>query len=160
MDEHLGTDLSLGILVDETRTRFAGPFSRFDLEAVRRQGVWPAETDLGTISGRANLAQALLLRLKTERGELTPLGFADYGSRHLALIGEPNTENTRNRIKLHVLECLRQEPRVEAVLSLAVRPAPGREGRDKVEITVALKAAGDPAPLNLVVPFSLVEGVA
>lgn len=157
MSDFLGTDLSLGLLADEVGTRVAGPFSRLDLEAVHRRDVWPAETDVGTVSGRANLVQALMVRLKTGTGELAPLGMPAYGSRHHDLVGEPNTETTRNLIRLHVLQCLGQEPRVEAVLALTVAPAPGREGRDGVEIAIDLKAAGDPRPLSLVLPFSLAQ---
>jgi phage baseplate assembly protein W len=157
MHERFGDDLGLGFLADEEGRTVAGPFSRPDLQALPRQDVWPREIDLGLVSGRANLVQALLLRLKTERGELEPLGLPNYGSRHHSLIGEPNTETTRNLIKLHVLECLRQEPRIR-VLKIAVKPGPGREDRDKVDIDLSLQAADLPGPLNLVVPFSLAGG--
>lgn len=160
MYEHLGLDLSLGIFADEEGRSVAGPFSRMDLQALHRQDVWPRETDVAVVSGLSNLVQALLLRLKTEKGELASLGYPEYGSRHHSMIGEPNTESTRNLIKLHVLECLRQESRIERVLKLVVRPSPGRQHRDKVDIELILKAAGFSTPLNLVVPFSLAEGVA
>jgi phage baseplate assembly protein W len=159
MYEHLGLDLSLGIYADEEGRSVAGPFSRLDLQPLRRQDVWPREADVAVASGLSNLVQGLLLRLKTEKGELAALGYPDYGSRHHSLVGEPNTESTRNLMKLHVLECLRQEPRIEKVLKLVVRPGPGRQDRDKVDIELSLKAAGISTPLNLVVPFSLAEAV-
>lgn len=158
MDERFGDDLNLGFLADEEGRSVAGPFSRPDLQPVLRLDIRPRETDLGVVSGRANLVQAILLRLKTEQGELAPLGLAGYGSRHHRLIGEPNTETTRNLIKLYVLECLRQEPRIESVLKITVRQGPGREHRDKVDIELSLQAAGMPGPLNLVVPFLLAGG--
>ena len=98
--------------------------------------------------------QSLILRLKTERGELAALGHPDYGSRHHRLIGEPNTEPNRNLIKLYVLECLRQEPRIEAVEKIEAKPVEGRENRDKVEITITIKVKTAHDPLSFVVPFS------
>ena len=43
--------------------------------------------DAGAVSGRANLAQALVLRLLTRQGALTGLGHPDYGCRLTELIG-------------------------------------------------------------------------
>ena len=93
------------------------------------------------------------MRLKTEQGELAGLGYPKYGSRHHGLIGEPNSENNRNLIKLYVLECLRQEPRVE-VDRIDVKQGEGLRNRDKVNINITVKIKGSSAPLNLVIPFS------
>jgi hypothetical protein len=153
-DRFLGHDLDLGFLPDEDGRRFAGPYAPVDLQSVRHDTGARREFDLGRAGGRANLVQSLILRLKTERGELAPLGYPDYGSRHLALVGEPNTERTRTLIKLYVLECLRQEPRLEAIKEVTVQPWAGAENRDKVRIEIRVKARGLPDPLSLVVPFS------
>ena len=59
-------------------------------------------------------------------------------------------------LKLHILECLSQEPRVD-IESLEVQPVEGRENRDKVRIQARLTIKGDSDPLNLVVPFSFSE---
>jgi len=150
----LGQDLDLGFIADEEGRVFAGPFSHVDLQAIVREDVSPRELDLGVVSGKANLVQSLILRLKTERGELAALGHPDYGSRHHRLIGEPNTEPNRNLIKLYVLECLRQEPRIEAVEKIEVKPVEGRENRDKVEVRIAVKVKTAHDPLSFVVPFS------
>ncbi len=152
--EPLGSDLHLGLVADDEGRTFSGPSTRLDLQARSRAGVAPRALDLAVIEARANLVQALILRLATERGELSPLGHPDYGSRHHALIGEPNTETNRSLVKLHVLACLRQEPRLERILRVDVRPAPGREERQTVTIDVELLARGDPTPLSLIVPFS------
>jgi phage baseplate assembly protein W len=153
-DDFLGTDLDLGFVADEEGRVLAGPASRVDLQARVRKEVTPREVDLGVVGGRPNLVQSLLLRLSTERGELGPLGHPDYGTRHLALIGEPNTETNRNLLKLYVLEALRQEPRLERIDRVDVRPAPGREDRDKVDVEIVVRARRLPGPLSLVVPFS------
>ncbi len=159
MSEHLGIDLDLGLVADEEGRLLAGPGTLLDLRASDRPGVWPSARDLEAVRGRANLAQALVVRLMTGRGELAALGHPRYGSRHHELLGRPNTETNRNLLKLHVLECLTQEPRVE-VLALDVQPVPGRENRDKVRVEASLRIKGDPDPLNLVVPFSFSEVIA
>ena len=69
--------------------------------------------DLQPVTGRENLAQALVLRLLTPRGALTALGHPDYGSRLGELIGERKTEALRGRCRAFVLECVAQEPRVQ-----------------------------------------------
>ena len=73
---------------------------------------------------------------------------------HHSLIGELNTETNRNLLKLYVLECLRQEPRLEAIASLEVRPVEGRERRGEVQVHASLIVKDHPDPLNLVIPFS------
>ncbi|BBH71863.1 hypothetical protein ACTI_85480 [Actinoplanes sp. OR16] len=154
-DAFLGRDLDLGFVADDEGRVFAHPYSRADLQPRPRPGVAPAAADLATVHGRANLVQSLILRLKTERGELAVLGHPGYGSLHHRLVGEPNTESTRGLIRLYVLECLRQEPRLERVARIDVRPAPGRQHRDRVDIDLELLIRQVPEPLILVVPFSL-----
>jgi phage baseplate assembly protein W len=153
-ESFLGQDLSLGFAADEEGRVFVGPYTRIDLQAEEREGVAPRARDLGLVSGKANLVQALIMRLKTERGELAKLGHPNYGSRHHKFIGEPNTENNRNLVKLYVLECLKQEPRLEEILEIEVKPGEGRENRDKADIRISVKVKGVPDPLSFVVPFS------
>ncbi|MEO0069422.1 MAG: hypothetical protein ABIK18_01335 [candidate division WOR-3 bacterium] len=150
----LGQDFDLGFIADEEGRVFAGPYSRVDLQAKLREEVAPRAMDLSVVNGKANLIQSLILRLKTERGELAGLGHPNYGSRHHELIGEPNTEGNRNLIKLYVLECLKQETRLEAIQKIDVRPGQGRENRDKVDIYITVQMKGFPDPLSLVIPFS------
>jgi phage baseplate assembly protein W len=69
--------------------------------------------DYRTISGRENLAHALLLRLLTPRGSLADLGHAEYGSRLHELIGRNKTSSLRDLCRAFVLEVVAQEPRVE-----------------------------------------------
>ena len=47
--------------------------------------------DLDTVSGRTNMAQAIVNRLLTRRGELSKLGHPDYGSRLHELVGNSTT---------------------------------------------------------------------
>ena len=113
--------------------------------------------DIRTAEGVEAIEQALVNRLKTRLGELAPLGHPDYGSRHHELVGEPNVERTRNLIKLHVLQALRREPRIEKVISASVA-ADHDPPRETVRIVLSLRLIGRQAPLNMVVPFSLEDG--
>jgi phage baseplate assembly protein W len=159
-ESYLGQDLTLGLTADEEGTVVAGPHSHVDLQAQLRRDVSPRQLDLQMTSGKANLIQSLILRLKTERGELAGLGHPDYGSRHHQLIGEPNTESNRSLMKLFILECLKQEPRLQAIEKIEVKPAPGRENRDKVDVGITVRIKSVPDPLSFVVPFSFGEALA
>ena len=147
----MGRDLRLDYI-------FGGGFYEdADLTTVRVEGGLrgpSGERDLRNVEGVDNLVQAIANRLKTRKGELTPLGHPDYGSRHHELIGQPNVERTRNLIKLYVLQALRDEPRIERVLSADVR-AEHTPPREVVRIELAVQVIGEDTPLNLVVPFSL-----
>ncbi len=140
----LGRDLLLRY------TSSSGFFEDADLLDQRR-GV---DRDVQLADGLANLEQALANRLKTHKGELAPLGHPDYGSRHHELIGEPNVDRTRHLIKLYVLQALRDEARIEKVLSARVLPE-HQPPRDTVRIELQLRLRGEPHVLNLVLPFSL-----
>jgi phage baseplate assembly protein W len=145
--KRLGTDLELS---------YAGPggyFEDADLTTVRA-GERARGADLGVVREIPAAEQLLANRLKTQRGELASLGHPDYGSRHHELIGQPNTERTRNLIKLYVLEALGREPRVEKVLGVAVY-APHDPPRDQVRIELDVLLIEEDNPLNFVVPFSL-----
>lgn len=147
LHRRLGRDLLLG---------WAGPAGAFDdgdLATARRLGPRGTVVDLAVASEVPQAVQFLVNRLATRRGELAPLGHPDYGSRHHELVGEPNTERTRNLVKLYVLEALRNEPRVAMVLRCVVRSA-DRE-RDVVRVELRLLLIEQDEPLNLVIPMDL-----
>lgn len=131
-----------------------GFFEDADLANERRLDHSAGPRDLKVATGIEAMTQAIANRLKTRKGELAALGHPDYGSRHHELIGEPNVERTRNLIKLYVLQALRDEPRIEKVLAMAVRPE-HTPPRDTVRIELTVQLIGEPTPLNLVLPFSL-----
>lgn len=155
-DDVFGLDLDVGIATDDgdVITGVGAPYSFVDLQPRMRPGVAPRAHDVGVVSGRANLAQSLVLRLQTERGELEPLAHPDYGSRHHQLIGELNTETNRNLVKLYVLECLQQEPRLAEIIRVDVVPYDRVARRSEVRIEIDARAREDPTPLSLVIPFS------
>ena len=138
-EELLGTDLKLRM---ETRPDFAG--IGMDLQ-VTRSG------DLMTSSGRHNLAQAILHRLMTRRGELAEIGHPDYGSRLHELIGEPNNERTRDLVRLYAKECISQEPRVREIVRLRV----AADSADVVLLDVTVIPIRSNVPMNITFPFYL-----
>lgn len=151
---YLGTDLGLGFVADDSGSTIAGPFSRVDLQEVVNAAVAPRTLDLAVQTGVANLVQSLIVRVLTERGELAPLGHPEYGSRHHQLIGEPNTVSNRNLLKLYMIECIKQEPRIASILQIDVQPGVGLQHRDEVDVKVMLQVKGVRDPVSLVIPFS------
>lgn len=109
--------------------------------------------DLGRVEGRANLGQALILRLLTRRGALADLGHPEYGSRLVELIGRLNDETTRNLARLYTLEALGQERRVKAVLDLVVQASADRP--DVLTIGFSVQPVGDADPLALALEVTL-----
>lgn len=101
--------------------------------AVTRQG--PRRViDFPTVDGTDNLAQAVMMRLLTPRGELAALGHPTYGSHLHELVGRENTVTTRNLVRLTTLESLEAEPRIAKVVEVTVTPSPGT--RDRVDVLV------------------------
>ena len=99
----LGTDLALG------ETYMGADLSNSSLG------------DLNQISEEMNLAQAILHRLRTIKGELADIGHPDYGSNLYDLVGEPNNQTTRDRLKNLVRSTIREEPRIKEIVKIEVR---------------------------------------
>jgi len=148
--QHLGRDLAL------TWAGPAGAYDDADLGVVTTYHGTRRETDLTVIERVPGARQLLVNRIKTRKGELAALGHPEYGSRHHELIGEPNTQRTRNLVKLHVLDALRHEPRVAEVKRCTVTA--GDRARDVVRIELDVRLIDEPDVLNLVVPFDVSGG--
>jgi phage baseplate assembly protein W len=145
----LGTDLELG---------WAGPSGSHvdaDLEVVQRPSHGHPVLDLAIAERTTQAAQMLVSRLMTRAGELAPLGHPEYGSRHHELIGEPDTDRTRNLVKTYVLQALRHEPRIARVERCAVTADDRPRDIVRIELTIRLIDLDD--PLDLVVSFALGE---
>ena len=147
---HLLTDIRLALRHAELRPVY-------DVGTDRRRVTAGQERprvlhDIGTISGRDNLAQAIVLRLLTPRGELSALGHPGFGSRLHELIGRRNDEGTRNLVKLHILEALQHERRVSEVVEVTVAAHPVH--RSRVDVRVAVLPIGETSVLD-VGPFSI-----
>jgi phage baseplate assembly protein W len=157
----LGTDLAL--------TRYVGTESSAPLElsdswgaldlAVGRGGkgglrAYAGALDLATVSGRANLAQALILRLLTPLGALAHLAHPEFGSRLHTLIGELNDGSTHNRARLYTIEALEKEPRVRRpILDLHVHTSEGHA--DILNISFSVLPIDDEDPLALALEVTL-----
>ena len=146
-ERHLLTDVRLELRDARARAVYAVATDRRRVPRV--QGFL---YDLGTVSGAKNLRQAVVMRLLTPRGELATLGHPEYGSRLPDLVGEVNTETTRNRIRLAVLEALAQEPRIAEVNEVTVQPVPER--RHDVAIRTVVTPVGLSTPI-VIGPFVL-----
>jgi phage baseplate assembly protein W len=112
--------------------------------------------DLDTVFAEFNLAQAIIHRLRTEEGELHDIGHSDYGSRLYSLIGEPNTERTRERAKSLVQFCLSMEPRIKEITSINILTNP--VDPNSLDIEVDVLPVKSSSAINVVYPFNL-EGV-
>jgi phage baseplate assembly protein W len=109
--------------------------------------------DLQLVDDEFNLGQAIVHRLRTRPGELLDIGHSTYGSTLYDLIGEPNTEGTREKVKAVVIAALKREPRVEKIVRVVVTPLPSR--LDAVDVDISVIATGSEVPLNVVMPFYL-----
>ncbi|HUI01875.1 MAG TPA: DUF2634 domain-containing protein [Nitrososphaerales archaeon] len=109
--------------------------------------------DLELVDDEFNLGQAIIHRLRTRPGELVDIGHSTYGSKLYDLIGEPNNEATREKVKAVVAEALEREPRVKRVVSVKVTARQDRQ--DAVDVDVSLIATETEVPLNVVFPFYL-----
>jgi phage gp46-like protein len=144
---HLLTDIRLAVRHKDFRPVYA-----LAEEKQRRPGGKGYTLDLSTGEHRDNLAQAVVIRLLTPRGDLSHLGHPEYGSRLHELVGRVNTETTRNLARLYILESLRQESRIEAVEEVGVKPSAERPS--SIEISLRVKPVGGIESLSIG-PFSL-----
>lgn len=150
LNDRFGSDLRLLRNLEKENSRTPGN------DLITRLRAETGGSDLETLARVDNLSQALLLRFRTEAGELTLLGHPDYGSRLFELIGELNSETNRNRAKLFVLEALQAEPRVKEIRSVTVTQS--RAEPTQMDIRVSLLPVDSDTLLNLVFPFFLEGG--
>ena len=115
----------------------------------------PSLGDIALAQGNDNIIQALTMRLLVRKGELTRLGWPDYGSRLYQLIGEPN--NTRTHVKLMAFarSAVERDPRVAEVLKVTIEVLPG--DRNVVRLFLDIQLIDEHNPLNLVIDVNLAE---
>jgi phage baseplate assembly protein W len=150
-DAHLLQDLALEVVHKELR-----PVYRLSEERRAIQGVRGRAWNLELRRGRHNLAQAVIVRLLTPRGELAALGHPQYGSRVHELIGQGNTSRQINLLRLFILEALRLEPRIDKVTALDVAPSPGTRSTLDVRLEIKPKDATESITIG---PFGIELGV-
>jgi phage baseplate assembly protein W len=150
--EYLGSDLSVYRAYLGSERARGSP----DLQTAPGHRVPPNRTpyqDLATAEGVNNLRQALVNRLLTRCGELAGLGHPTYGSRLYELIGRPNSATQRHLAKLHVLEALAQEPRIDAK-KIHVTVQTDARDRDAVVIEIRVQPVAEEELIALELPFS------
>lgn len=109
--------------------------------------------DLELVDDELNLGQAIVHRMRTRPGELLDIGHSSYGSKLYDLIGEPNNEATREKVRAVVIEALEREPRVKKIVKVVVTVSKARS--DSVDVDVSLIATETEVPINVVFPFYL-----
>ena len=123
-----------------------------DLRLLEQAGVmdlvYDPAGDLASAQGNDNILQALTMRLLVRKGELTLLGWPNYGSRLHELIGEPNNQRTHTILMAHARNAIEQDPRVEQVISVEARVLPGE--RDVVRLEMEIQLIRENNPVNLV----------
>ena len=130
----------------------------YDQMASDRMGVDLAieQGDLKLVRDRDNLAQAVINRLLTRRGELADLGHPDYGSRLYQLIGEPNNRRTLAVAELYIREALADESRIQAIASIGFSPSsPHSDKRSLLDamIVVYSSVTSEPLAISLNIPI-------
>lgn len=130
-----------------------GRYEDLDFDRDTRKVHGRMSSDLLLTDGVSNGVQAVIHRIKTVKGELDDLGHPEYGSRHHELIGQPNTENNRNLVKLYIIQALGYEARIEKIHSADI-VFDRQRAPDRVEIALSFSFIGAPVPQNLVIPFS------
>lgn len=111
-----------------------------------------ASDDLTVAAERANLGQALILRLLTPLGGLAALGHPEYGSRLTELIGERNDDAHRNLARLYTIEAVARERRA-TLSALTVVVPPGEP--DVIRIVCSVLPVGSDDPLELAVEVTV-----
>ena len=158
------TTTTLGIDVGLTHATFAGGGLPLDVAdswggldlgiGAAGRGIpgHPGGDDLTLAAERANLGQALILRLLTPLGSLAPLGHPGYGSRLTELIGERNDEAHRNLARLFTIQAVAQERRA-TLADLVVDVPAGRP--DVIAIAFSVLPVGSVDPLDLAVEVAV-----
>lgn len=157
-DALFGNDLRLlgDVFTAEQRERGSDLYTAPRPQAAQPGSETASPQDLQRVGGVADLMQALIMRFLTQVGELAHLGHPTYGSRLHELVGQPNTETTRNQAKLFALQALLEEPRVAKVTSIDVQT--DRQRPTWVEIRARVLAIDEVTELNLVFPVPLEGG--
>jgi len=144
-DDLLKTDLKL-------------TFREFDRVAADREFVdlkSSVRGDLQTLNGRDNLAQAIINRLLTRRGELTKFGHPNYGSRLHLLIGELNNIKQRAKAELYIREALAQESRIEAVKEVSFAASSRQIDRETLKVRIRVKPIGAENEFSILIPIDI-----
>lgn len=110
---------------------------------------------LDTVDGHTNLAQAIVNRLWTRKGELAELGHPEYGSRLYELIGEPNNLRLRVLTEIYIRDCLAQEERIAEIQYIQFSPPERGIKRSILRVTLGVLPIGYTQPLTFTFPIPI-----
>ena len=114
--------------------------------------------DIGTVSGRENLAQAVINRLLTRKGDLTRLGHPNYGSKLHTLIGELNNVRFRGKAEIFIRECLAREPRIAEIVRISFSEPNRFDTRETVMAEIIIRpvptAGEESRNMSIVLPLN------
>ena len=110
--------------------------------------------DIQMVSGRQNLAQAIINRLLTRKGELAQLGHPNYGSRLYELVGELNNLRIRAKAEIFIRECLDQERRIKEVTNVTIAPF-STQDRGLLKVGISVQPADGSEIISLTLPINL-----
>lgn len=110
--------------------------------------------DLQTVSGRHNLAQAVINRLLTRKGELRRLGHPQYGSRLYQLVGELNNARVRGLAEIYIRESLAQESRIAEITAIEFAPVSRSQGRNVMQAAISVLPVGEQSPFTISIPIN------
>lgn len=105
--------------------------------------------DFATITYEENLKQAIIHRLKTNKGELYN---TEYGSELYKCIGQPMNNLLRNRMIGFIGEALRQEPRISEINKIEVE---FNQTDAYADIGLSIVPINQNVILNLIFPYFL-----
>ena len=149
MTQHRELLKDIRLILRDNRLR---PVYQVDADTRRVPNRTGRYNDIGTVTGRDNLGQAIMMRLLTPTGELAPLGHPEYGSRLHELVGRENTETNRNLARLYILQSLQLEPRIAEIEEVLVEQ--DQEHRVLVNVQLKVKPA-DGTGTVVIGPFAL-----
>ena len=108
-----------------------------DIKMYEDDIVFGTGNDFGFVTYRNNLSQAIMIRLRTQEGEITL--HADYGSLLPDLLHAPKTESTLYKIRETIRATLLQEPRIDSISNITVEELSDGTVQATVEVTPILQ---------------------
>jgi len=126
--------------------------SDIEISFIENDIVFGTNSDFKVIEDENNLAQAIIMRLLTNRGELR--SHKDYGSNLYLLIGQNIDDSALNIASSYVYSSLGEESRIKTIDELEVD---FRQINGKPTLVIFLKVTTieNDIELNLVVNYSL-----
>lgn len=109
--------------------------------------------DLPSVSGEANLRQAMLLRLISTRDALETLGHSNYGADIIGFLGDIHTPHMEGQIR----QALEQDPRVRQATVQTKWQWPEQHQPQKpqvLKLDISICPPGNLAPLTWTIRFS------